>query len=198
MPVAPGVGDLDAHLAGIAAGEADAFARWLAGAERRLRASLASFAARVDTEAVMQETHLRVWQVAPRFVADGRPDGLLRLAIRIGRNLAVSELRRDRLEPADVDGLERAARAWEEAPGVEPSADPLLRRAIEECRRRLPRRPAQALAARLESGGIEPDETLAARLLMRKNTFLQNVVRARRLLAECLARRGVDLAVELG
>jgi hypothetical protein len=33
---------------------------------------------------------------------------------------------------------------------------------------------------------------------MRKNTFLQNVVRARRLLAECLARRGVDLAVELG
>jgi RNA polymerase sigma-70 factor (ECF subfamily) len=192
------VSDLDAHLPAIVAGEADAFARWLAGAERRLRASLAPFAARVDTEAVLQETLLRVWQVAPRFVPDGRADGLLRLAIRIGRNLAVSELRRDRLEPADLEALERAAREWDEAAVAERTADPLLRRAIEECRRRLPRRPAQALTARLESGGAEPDEALAARLLMRKNTFLQNVVRARRLLAECLARRGVDLAMELG
>ena len=32
---------------------------------------------------------------------------------------------------------------------------------------------------------------------MRKNTFLQNVTRARKLIAECLARHGVDLAVEL-
>jgi RNA polymerase sigma-70 factor (ECF subfamily) len=192
------VSDLDVHLPGIVAGEADAFARWLAGAERRLRASLASFAARVDTEAVLQETLLRVWQVAPRFVPDGRADGLLRLAVRIGRNLAVSEVRRDRLEPADLEALERAAREWDEAPVAERTADPLLRRAIEECRRRLPRRPAQALTARLESGGADPDEALAAQLRMRKNTFLQNVVRARRLLAECLARRGVDLAVELG
>jgi RNA polymerase sigma-70 factor (ECF subfamily) len=192
------VSDLDVHLPGIVAGEADAFARWLAGAERRLRASLASFAARVDTEAVLQETLLRVWQVAPRFVPDGRADGLLRLAVRIGRNLAVSEVRRGRLEPADLEALERAAREWDEAPVAERTADPLLRRAIEECRRRLPRRPAQALTARLESGGADPDEALAAQLRMRKNTFLQNVVRARRLLAECLARRGVDLAVELG
>jgi hypothetical protein len=32
---------------------------------------------------------------------------------------------------------------------------------------------------------------------MRPNTFLQNIVRARRFLAECLRRRGVDLGVEL-
>jgi hypothetical protein len=31
----------------------------------------------------------------------------------------------------------------------------------------------------------------------RRVTFLQNVVRARGFLAECLRRRGIDLAVEL-
>lgn len=54
-----------------------------------------------------------------------------------------------------------------------------------------------ALAARLQSGGSVPDERLAERLGMRTNTFLQNVTRARRLLAECLRRRGVDLAMEM-
>jgi hypothetical protein len=38
---------------------------------------------------------------------------------------------------------------------------------------------------------------LAERVRMRPNTFLQNVTRARRLLADCLRRRGVDLALEL-
>jgi RNA polymerase sigma-70 factor (ECF subfamily) len=179
--------DADDQLAGIVAGDADAFARWLAGAEWRLRASLRSFAERVDTEAVLQETLLRVWQVAPRFRPDGRPDGLLRLAIRIARNLAVSELRRDRLEPAELEA----------APPPDRPGDPLLRRAIEECRARLPRQPGLALGARLESGGTEPDELLATRLGMRRNTFLQNIARARRLLAECLRRRGVDPIGEL-
>jgi len=32
---------------------------------------------------------------------------------------------------------------------------------------------------------------------MRTNTFLQNVTRARKLIAECLERHGVDLAAEL-
>ena len=67
--------DLDRHLPGILAGDSSAFATWMAGAEPRLRASLRSFAVQVDTEAVLQETLLRVWQVAPRFVPDGRPDG---------------------------------------------------------------------------------------------------------------------------
>ena len=73
----------------------------------------------------------------------------------------------------------------------------MLRRAIEDCRRRLPDRPARALQARLEGGGTEPDDRLAERLGMRRNTFLQNIVRARRFLMECLRQRGVDLAVEL-
>ena len=51
---------------------------------------------------------------------------------------------------------------------------------------------------RLDSGGFEPDETLAAGLRMRRNTFLQNITRARKLLAACLERHGVDLAMELG
>ena len=93
--------DLDVHLALIVAGDATAFARWLAGAEYTVRVSLASFAAVVDVEAVLQESLLRVWQVAPRFVADGEPNGLLRLAIRIGRNLCVSELRRTKTRPVE-------------------------------------------------------------------------------------------------
>jgi RNA polymerase sigma factor (sigma-70 family) len=185
-------------LAAIVAGDANAFARWLAGAENRMRESLRSFAARVDVEAVLQEALVRVWQVAPRFVVDGRPDGLLRLGIRIARNLAIDAMRRSRLEPSESEALERAAAEQGAfAPSPDRWSDPLLRRAIEECRRHLPEKPARALAARLESGGAEPDERLAERLRMRHNTFLQNVTRARRFLADCLERRGIDLRLEL-
>lgn len=184
----------DDLLPDIAAGDTVAFARWVAGAEGRLRDSLRSFAARVDTEAVLQEALLRVWQVAPRVTLDGKPDALVRLAVRIGRNLAVSELRRNRLEPVELEALERAAALDGDAPRP---ADPILRKVIEACRRALPRQPAAALTARLASGGAEPDEVLAARLRMKLNTFLQNVTRARRLLGECLRRRGIDIATEL-
>jgi RNA polymerase sigma-70 factor (ECF subfamily) len=98
----------------------------------------------------------------------------------------------------DLDALEQAAAALAEAgPPPGGDGDPWLRRAIAECQARLPPRPALALQARLDSGGAERDELLAARLGMRRNTFLQNVTRARRLIAECLRRRGVDLAAEL-
>jgi RNA polymerase sigma-70 factor (ECF subfamily) len=184
--------DLDQHLAAIRAGDPDAFALWVAAVEATLRLGLRSFAAAVDTEAVLQETLLRVWQVAPRFVADGRPNGLLRLAVRIARNLAVSERRRLRAGPVDPAALE-------EPPDGVPvvTTDPLLRRTIELCREQLPARPAQALQARLAAGGSEPDQVLAERLSMRLNTFLQNFTRARRLLADCLRRHGVDLAMEI-
>ena len=188
----------DDLLAGISAGDAGVFARWLALAEGRLRDSLRSFASRVDVEAVLQEALVRVWQVAPRFVSDGRPDALLRLAIRIARNLAVSEVRRSRVDPVDPEFLERAlADAERLSPRPDRQSDPMLHRAIEECRGRLPRKPAEAIQARLDSGGAEPDAVLAERLGMRRNTFLQNITRARRLLADCLRRRGIDLAVEL-
>src|SRR5262249_49975157 len=100
--------DLDAHLLLIQAGDADAFGRWLAGAEGTIRLSLRSFAASVDTEAVLQEALLRVWQVAPRAVPDGRPNVLLRLGIRIARNLAISERRRLHTVTATDETLEAA------------------------------------------------------------------------------------------
>jgi len=54
-----------------------------------------------------------------------------------------------------------------------------------------------ALAARLENDGEASDSRLAERLGMRPNTFLQNFSRARRFLADCLRRRGIDLSLEL-
>jgi RNA polymerase sigma-70 factor (ECF subfamily) len=177
-------------LPAIAAGDTGAFGRWLAGAERPLRASLHSFSARVDVEAVLQETLLRTWQVAPRVVDDGGADPLFRLALRIARNLAIDEVRRLRATPWSSDEGDLEATLAAPTPH-EP--DPLLRKAILECRQRLPGRPAQALDARLTSAGAEPDATLAARLGMQLNTFLQNFTRARKLLAECLRARGVDI-----
>ncbi len=188
----------DPLFSAIAAGNAGAFARWLAGAEQRLRDSLRPFAARVDTEAVLQETLIRVWQVAPRLVSDGRPEVLLRFAIRVARNLAVSELRRNRLDPVEIETLERAAHGHEtDVLAPDRPADPALAQAIEDCRRQLPPRPGAALTARVENAGEEPDAHLAARLGMRTNTFLQNFSRARRFLADCLKRRGIDVALEM-
>jgi RNA polymerase sigma-70 factor (ECF subfamily) len=183
--------DLDEHLAGIQAGDPAAFGRWIARAEPTLRATLRSFAEVVDTEAVLQEALLRVWQVAPRFVPDGAPNGLFRLGVRIARNLAVSERRRTGREAGRDEGPVDLAR---EAAGP---PDPMLRRRIEECNEALPLKPGEALRARLTSDGTEPDDVLAARLSMRVNTFLQNVTRARKLLAACLEAHGVDLATEL-
>jgi RNA polymerase sigma-70 factor (ECF subfamily) len=184
--------DLDVHLPAIQAGDALAFGRWLAGAEPGVRASLASFATTVDTEAVLQEAALRAWQLAPRIEADGRANTLLRWTVRVARNLAVSERRRLHAIPTSDETLEALA---EPSPPRPP--DPHLRTAIAQCRDKLPDQPARALAARLEHGASEPDDLLADRLSMRKNTFLQNISRARKLLAECLKGRGIDVAAEL-
>jgi RNA polymerase sigma factor (sigma-70 family) len=180
--------DLDIHLHAIVAGDKHAFARWLAGAERSVRDSLSSFAKVLDVEAVLQEALLRVWQVAPRFESDRRPNGLLRLGVRIARNLAVSEVRRVRSTPHD--DLEALVEP------VAPSApDPILRQAIEACRDKLPGKPRQALDARLTG---RDDAELAAQLGMKLNTFLQNFTRARQLLADCLKKGGIVLDEELG
>jgi DNA-directed RNA polymerase specialized sigma24 family protein len=186
--------DLDVHLSSIVAGDAHAFGRWLAGAERTVRDTLRSFAAVLDVEAVLQEALLRVWQVAPRFAPDGRPNGLLRLAIRIARNLAISEVRRLRATPAEAGDLERALAAAE-PPSAPP--DPMLREAIHDCRDKLPAQPRRALDARLESAGAHDDGALATSLGMQLNTFLQNFTRARKLLADCLKKRGVAIDAEL-
>ncbi|MEO8878358.1 MAG: hypothetical protein ABI461_22395 [Polyangiaceae bacterium] len=181
--------DLDAHLSAIQSGDADAFGRWLAGAEAALRASLRSFAARVDTEAVLQEALLRVWQIAPRVIPDGRPNCLLRLAFRIARNRALTELRHTRVTGVDDEQFAKLVDEESEAVAV-PPPDPLLRKAFEDCRTALPPQPRTVLAARLEASG-ESDEMLATMLGMRANTFLQNFTRARKLLMDCLAKKGI-------
>lgn len=187
--------DLDVHVAAIVGGDTRAFGRWMCGAESRVRDSLRSFAQVIDVEAVLQETLLRTWQVAPRFTPDGRPDGLVRMAIRIARNLAVSEVRRTRATPTNGDDLEAALAGH----GAEPPApDPMLRKAIADCRDRLPGKPRQALDARLASAGAQDDDDLATALHMTLNTFLQNFTRARQLIADCLGKRGIAIDRELG
>ncbi len=187
--------NLDRYLPGVMAGDADAFAKWMIEAEGPLRRSLAPLAAKVDAEAVLQEALLRVWQVAPRFTPDGRDNGLLRLAVRIARNLAISELRRTHGRAAEADELERRLEQVAVAPRSPP--DPHLRRLIEDCRQKLPDQPRRALAARLEAEGSLSDARLAEDLGMKKNTFLQNFGRARKLLKACLQGLGVNVEEEL-
>lgn len=184
--------DLDVHLAAIVAGDSRAFARWVAGAERPLRLHLRRFATVLDVEAVLQEALLRTWQVAPRLIPDGCPNALLRMALRIAHNHAVDLSRRPRASLGVDVNVE-----WDGGFFAPRAPDPFLREALLECRRKLPGKPAAALAERLGNAGGEPDKKLAARLRMQLNTFLQNVTRARRLLAECLRRRGIDLDMEL-
>ena len=180
----------DALVAAIALGDSDAFAQWMRGAERPLRLSLRRYAAVVDTEAVLQETLLRIWQIAPRFQPDGKPDGLLRLAYRIAHNLAVSEIRSRNAEQSAKDAL---ANEHEEA-AIEPASDPdpTLARAIKTCLELLSGKPKQAMMLRLTGDG-RSDTRLAEILKMTRNTFLQNITRARKALIECLERHDIYL-----
>jgi len=189
--------DLDALLTPIRSGDSTAFARWMAGAEPTMRDSLRSFAAVVDVEAVLQEALLRTWQIAPRVELDGKANSLLRVGIRIARNLAVSERRRARGVPSDEDAIDRALAGDPDGTTMPVVPDPHLRLAIVECADTLPAQPARALQARIESAGRQDDDALAEQTGMRKNTFLQNFTRARKLVAECLKRRGIDLGLEL-
>lgn len=178
--------DLDTYLPAFASGDTDAFAHWVAVAEPVVRRSLSRFAARLDIEVVVQETLLRIWQVAPRIIRDERPNAALRLALRTAYNLALDELRRTR-RWVELDAIDREPEVLEP---LEP--DPYLREKIVRCNDALPKKPQQALLARLSSAGCEPDELLAKRLQMQLNTFHQNLARARKLLIECLRKAGIE------
>ncbi len=178
--------DLDELLPAIAAGDPEAFGRWMAAAEPGLRRSLRGFAAQVDTEAVLQEGLLRVWQVAPRVTADGKGNSLLRLAHRVVRNAALDEARRmgNRME-APTEELDAVA--------VSVSApDPWLREALAACFEALPPTPKKLLTLRLQSQGGVHDKVLARRAKKKLNTFLQAITRAKKLLGRCLETKGVS------
>ncbi len=180
---------IDAAFARARLGEHEGFAEWVRAVERPIRASLRAFARRVDVEAIVQEALLRMWVLAPRIALDGQ-NASLRYALKLVRNLALREAERmGRFEPLDP-----GEPGGNPGPSVQPQPppDPGLRRAILDCIRRLSRMPARAIRARLEGGGVEPDRVLAERLGMTLNTFLQNVVRARRSLSECLESKGIS------
>ena len=171
-------------------GDADAFAVWMDAVELPLRCSLARFARAVDVEIVVQETFMRMWLVAcdPRRILEGE-NASLKFALAVARNVALEEIRRTRheefVDPQDLDKLSKNF--------ISPELpDPALRKAIADCIERLPTQPKRALTARIADGHL-PDRDLARQARMKLNTFLQNIVRARRLLADCLERRGVRL-----
>ena len=55
----------------------------------------------------------------------------------------------------------------------------------------------RALVMELQGDSRQTMQELAERVGMKLNTFLQNVTRARRLLADCLRRLGVELDEEI-
>jgi len=171
-------------------GESEAFAEWMGMVEIPLRRNLRRFSRAVDVEVVVQETLMRMWLVAcdPGRVLEGR-DASLRFAFRVARNVALEEIRRCRFDRlVDLENLEDLP---EGSYDPEP-CDPALARVIADCFKCLPDKPRSALAARLE-GDCTPDRVLAERLRMKLNTFLQNIVRARRAMEKCLEGRGVRL-----
>lgn len=171
-------------------GGTEAFAEWMSTVEIPLRRSLRRFARAVDVEVVVQETFMRMWLVAsdPERILEG-PDASLKFAFRIARNVALEEIRRTRPDRfVDLEQLENLPEgAYDPPPG-----DPALARAIAECFEHLPAKPRRALQERL-NGNPLADRALAARMRMTLNTFLQNIVRARRSMEKCLEGKGVRL-----
>jgi DNA-directed RNA polymerase specialized sigma24 family protein len=180
---------IDTAFAKARAGDRDAFADWMGGVELPIRVSLRRFVQAVDLEAVMQETLLRMWILSQdRGRTLEGEDASLRFAIGVARNLARAEARRmgrERLLPPE--------NLPEPAVDPEPVSDPGLRRAIMECVEKLAAKPLQALRARMRFCAFMPDRDIAARAGMKLNTFLQNIVRARKQVANCLERKGISL-----
>jgi RNA polymerase sigma-70 factor (ECF subfamily) len=178
--------DLDDLYRRTQGGDVDAFTEWVRRVEPALRGRLRPFARHVDVEAVIQEALLRMWRLAPTLELTGA-NASLRYLGTIARNLALAEAR---AMGAEVP-LENPEGETIEIPvPPAPVPDKGLRAAILGCLEALRGSPARAIGARL-SYGERPDRELAAEIAMTLNTFLQNVVRARRALAECLKGKGI-------
>jgi len=184
------VADAEQAFLGARSGNADAFADWMRAVEIPLRRSLSRLAHLVDVEVVVQETFLRMWLIAcdrgRRLEGD---NASLRFAFGVARNVAREEIRR--YHPGRFVDMESLDNLPEGRIEIVPP-DPVLARMIRECLGSLPAKPASALEARMNDGS-RPDRDLAGSLGMKLNTFLQNIVRARRLLRDCLNRRGARL-----
>jgi len=188
-------------------GDEAAFEGWMVMVEPQLRRSLAPWARVVDVEGVVQETLLRMWVYAGDRGGDLEgPDASLRFAVGMARNVARNEARRLGREvelPGDEEGGGSGAAGVGGVDGssgtagvrVEPAPvhDPALRRIILGCIALLPARPRAALEARIDRGHEEDDGALAASVGMKRNTFLQNIVRARKALEACLDSNGAPL-----
>lgn len=180
---------VDAIFARMRRGDQDAFADWMGSVELPIRISLRHYARAVDVESIVQETLMRMWILAQ----DGRRElsgenASLRFALGMARNLARAEARRLGREVHLPGGEEQEA-----VVEPDPPPTPALRRAILECIGQLAGRPHRALVARLAGEGLVPDRDLARRVGMTLNTFLQNIVRARRQVRGCLEGKGIRL-----
>lgn len=166
-------------------GDREGFADWVRRVEIPLRKSLRSFARSVDVEAIVQEGLLRMWVLAKGLTLAGE-SASLRYALRLVRNLAIDEARRMGTLALDDPPPE---------PAVQPAPvpDAGLRRVILRCLGRLPTMPGRAIRARLLNHDCAPDRDIARRAGMQLNTFLQNIVRARRHLRKCLESHRVRL-----
>lgn len=171
-------------------GDVAAFAGWMSLVERPIRGSLRRFARAIDVESALQETFLRMWiarQDSSRtFIGE---NASLRFALRVARNVALEEVRRARLDHlVSLDELDPSSE-----PSIEPEPpnDAGILRVIKDCLSRLRGKPRDALLARLARGHEAHDRDLAASLGMAVNTFLQNIVRARKAVATCLDGKGV-------
>lgn len=182
--------EVDRTFAETRAGSVQAFTAWVRLVEAPLRMSLRRFAPAVDVEAIVQEALLRMWKLACGIELTGSNASLAYL-LRLARNLAISEARRLRTLPrVDIEDIENDDQF---SVGPAPAADPRLGQIIRACIEKLPERPREALTQRLQHGGILPDRSLARMMNMQPNTFLQNIVRARKLVAACLEKAGVPL-----
>ncbi|HEX6032725.1 MAG TPA: hypothetical protein VFY90_14940 [Tepidiformaceae bacterium] len=180
---------IDELFAAARTGDVTAFKNWMGSVELPIRLSLRRFARAVDAESIVQETLLRMWVLAKdeERTLEGE-NASLRFALGVARNLARSEARRmgreTLLPPEDLPDIEVPP---------DPPSDPRLHGVILECIEKLAKKPLAALRLRLTQGQERSDRTLASRLGMTTNTFLQNIVRARRQVAACLERQGITV-----
>ena len=167
-------------------GSVDAFGDWMGCVERPIRRSLARYAPLVDAEGIVQEALLRMWHLAQDHsrTLEGE-NASLRWALALARNLARNEARKTKRHE------ELLNLPVDDEPVLDHGSDPLLMKRIRECIGKLTGQLRRAFDLRLQLGAQVADAQLAQIARMTRNTFLQNVTRARRQVVKCLEAAGV-------